>query len=260
MDNDNNGNIIVCVSGGLSSFFCADWALKKYPKDKIILYFNDTKWEHPDLYRFLSDIQNYLNHPIIFDTDGRDPEQLFYDHHALANNRMPFCSRALKAERLQQFYKDGDTLIFGIGLTESHRANRLIGRYQVCSVKLDKYRKLEFPLISQNISSKIINNFMKTTGIRIPLLYKLGFSHNNCSGGCVRQGISQWRLLLRKLPEVYRERERVETEFNNVFGTEYSFMKHLSLKELREQPEQLYFSDDNNDQLGECIGICDLMN
>ena len=110
------GRVIATISGGKASAWCANWALKTYRKEDVLLYFNDTKWEHPDLYRFLNDLSEYLNHPIFFDSDGRTPEELFYDHRALANNRMPFCSSTLKAERLQKYYQDGDTLVFGLGV------------------------------------------------------------------------------------------------------------------------------------------------
>ncbi len=88
---------IVTLSGGKASAWCADWAFKHYEKKDVILYFNDTKWEHEDLYRFLDDLSNHFDHPITRDSDGRTPEQLFYDNNYLANNLAPFCSRILKA-------------------------------------------------------------------------------------------------------------------------------------------------------------------
>jgi len=109
--------VIVALSGGKASAWCANWAFQNYDKKDIVLYFNDTKWEHVDLYRFLDDLSKYFDHPILYDSDGRNPEQLFNDQHAIANNRMPFCSRVLKAERLHNFYNDGDAIIFGIGET-----------------------------------------------------------------------------------------------------------------------------------------------
>ncbi len=175
-------SIIVALSGGKASAWCAGWAFRNYQKDDIILYFNDTKWEHEDLYRFLND----LSQP--FDNDGRNPEELFYDRHALANNRMPFCSRELKAERLQRFYRDSDTLVFGIGASESHRAVRIASVYDGVSKKTGKRVTLRFPLVSEKVTKKQIDDFLADAGIREPLLYSLGFSHNNCSGGCVRTG------------------------------------------------------------------------
>tara|TARA_S200002703_G_C3727342_1_gene223495 strand:+ start:49 stop:834 length:786 start_codon:yes stop_codon:yes gene_type:complete len=259
--------IIVALSGGKASAYCADWALKNYPKENVLLYFNDTKWEHPDLYRFLNDLNKYFNKEIFYDSDGRSPEELFYDNRALASNMMPFCSRILKAERLQKFYKDGDTLVFGIGLKEKIRANRLVGVYQKVAVKTKKNVKLKFPLVSENVTDKKVNEFIKQTKIEEPLLYKLGFTHNNCSGGCVRAGKKQWKLLYEKLPEVYKERERVEKEVRLFLNKDIHYLKDETLEHFRHRIEtgQLsnYYKDNNQmdllEEVPECIGVCETL-
>lgn len=103
------------------------------------------------------------------------------------------------------------------------------------------------------------------------------------SGGCVRAGERQWVSLLNKYPEVYAERERVETEFtvwNNkrrlekdadkmkkgikikkpYKSREYHFMKEISLKTLREKVEQgIDFEFTEDEWQGECVGICGRM-
>jgi 3'-phosphoadenosine 5'-phosphosulfate sulfotransferase (PAPS reductase)/FAD synthetase len=252
-------SVIVAISGGKASAWCADWALKNYPKDDVILYFNDTKWEHPDLYRFLNDLSVYFNHPITFDSDGRSPEQLFYSHRTLANNRMPFCSEILKARRLQKFYKDGDTIIFGIGEDEPHRAHRIVGVYQAVASKRNEYPKLVFPLIIEKVTSRDIDSFLVDTRIEEPLLYKLGFSHNNCSGGCVRAGKKHWKLLYEKLPEVYAERERVEREVREYLGKDIHFFKDETLESFRGRIDRGELSSHYDDEpMKECVGICHL--
>lgn len=250
--------VIVTVSGGLASAWCADWALKNYPKEDVVLYFNDTKWEHPDLYRFLDDLSKYLDHPIISDSDGRTPDQLFRDNNALANNRMPFCSRILKAERLQKYYKDGDVLLFGINSYEPQRAQRLIGVYQMVAVKRRAYPKLRFPLIENNISDTELVAFFIEAGIEIPELYKLGFAHNNCAGGCVRAGKRSWKLLLEKLPEVYSAREAIEEELRNKTGKDIHFFKDETLKAFRVRCENGELSSHYYKPIKhtECFGIC----
>lgn len=249
--------VIVALSGGKASAWCADWALKNYSKDQVVLYFNDTKWEHEDLYRFLDDLSSYWGHPILFDSDGRSPEQLFYDNNALANNRMPFCSRILKAERLQKFYTDGDTLVFGIGASERHRANRLIAVYESVATKTGRWPKLTFPLIGQSVTSREIDEWLHDIGIQEPLLYRLGFAHNNCSGGCVRAGKKHWKLLLEKLPEVYAERERVERQFREYVDKDVHFLRDETLESFRRRMErQLPLFDDDDDKETDCIGIC----
>lgn len=255
-------SVIVALSGGKSSAWCAHWALQNYPKDEVVLYFNDTKWEHPDLYRFLIDLEQHFDHNITRDSDGRSVEQLFYDKHALANNRMPFCSRILKAERLQKFYRNGDTLIFGIGKDELHRAHRLVGAYQIIAVKDNKYPKIEFPLILQNTTTDQVDTFLRSAGIEEPLLYKLGFTHNNCSGGCVRAGKKQWKLLYEKLPDVYADRERVEREMREYTHKDISFFKYETLEEFRgriNRGELSSYYDDDDPVEQECIGICNLL-
>lgn len=258
-------NRVICtVSGGLSSAYCAWWTLQNYPKNRVVLYFNDTKWEHKDLYRFLDELEQFLQHPITYDVDGRNPEQLFYDEKALANNRMPFCSRILKAERLQNFYQEGDVLVFGFSLLERKRAYRLVQVYQKIAAKYNIWpSKLVFPLIENQIPSTEVVKFFKNTGIKAPELYELGFQHNNCSGGCVRQGIGQWVHLYKTLPEIYAERERVEESFRAKTGKDVHFLKQYTLKNLRhlieeDSPLVRKFLADFDTELGtECVGICE---
>jgi 3'-phosphoadenosine 5'-phosphosulfate sulfotransferase (PAPS reductase)/FAD synthetase len=232
------GKMNICtLSGGKASAYCADLSIKKYGKENIILYFNDTKWEHPDLYRFLKELSLYWGIPITEDSDGRSPEQIFEDNHALANNRMPFCSRILKAERLQKYYKNGDNIIFGIGIEEKHRAERLIAAYQKVAVKTNRWATLEFPLIANKVSSIEVSEWLNATGIKVPELYRLGFEHNNCNGGCVRAGKKHWAHLLSVLPEVYKDREQVEESFRKRYGKDVHFFKDETLKHYRERIE-----------------------
>lgn len=67
-------SIIVALSGGKASAWCANYVLTHYAKEEVVLYFNDTRWEHKDLYRFLDDLSIYFDHPIVFDSDGRSPK------------------------------------------------------------------------------------------------------------------------------------------------------------------------------------------
>lgn len=250
--------MIVCLSGGKASAWCADWAFRHHSTKDIILYFNDTKWEHPDLYRFLKDISEYYEHPIHYDSDGRSPEDLFYDNSALANNRMPFCSRILKAERLQAFYEHDDVIVFGIGAGERHRAIRITEVYAQVAEERNKWPKLRFPLIAHDVKQEDLDRFLRRINVEEPLLYRLGFTHNNCSGGCVRAGKKQWKLLYEKLPEVYAERERVEEDLRAYLEKDIHFLKDETLKDFRGRIERKELSSyyDDEPEVSECIGIC----
>jgi hypothetical protein len=244
---------IVCISGGVASAYVAWWAKNNIEKE-VIYYFNDTHWEHKDLYRFLDDVEKTLNIKIFHHDDGRTPEQVFYDSRMLGSNRTPLCSRILKAEMLQKFVNPGDTLYFGIDPGEIHRAARIAPIYQRfgCEAK--------FPLIDNLITREDMFKKMEELNIEIPQMYKDGFTHNNCSGGCVRAGKKQWVALYGKYPEVYAERERMECEFSEHIGKPYTILKDMSLKELREAIEsQMDFDFGDDEWQGECMGSCGKM-
>ncbi len=255
MDLPLESRTIVALSGGKASAYVADYAVRNY--QNVILYFNDTLWEHKDLYRFLDDLSKYLNTEILRDSDGRDVAQVCRDNKMLANNRVPFCSRILKAERLQSFAQHGDSILFGIGPEEKHRADRILGVYQRLFVKTGKAVRVGFPLIKNNVSSADVDEWLRSTGIKEPEMYRLGFTHNNCSGGCVRQGLKQWMHLLDTLPDVYEERAALEREMSAKLGKRVTFAKNVSLDELRERVKSKSKIDLTDDvEVTDCIGIC----
>jgi len=240
---------IVAYSGGVASAYVAKIVLEE--NKEAIIYFNDTKWEHPDLYRFNSDIEKHLRCKIYIDSDGRNPEEVFFDQHMLGNNRAPICSRVLKANRLQKFAVAGDIVYFGITEDEIHRAGRIRAVYTPKGIDS------RFPLIEQHITKKEIFDYWVNSGIEIPYMYKVGFEHNNCSGGCVRAGKKSWTRLLETDPATYEKRSDVERRFNMQFNSHYSFIKGCTLDELKDQvknKKQLVFDDDGWE--GECVGIC----
>ncbi len=245
---------IICLSGGLASAWVAYWA-RNLPD--VVYYFNDTKWEHPDLYRFLDDLERVLGISITRDSDGRSPEEVFYDERHLANNRVPLCSKILKAQRLQQFVQPGDICHFGIDETEAHRAIRIKEVYAPLGVEC------RFPLIETGTTKAQVRGLiLGDLAIVEPELYRMGFTHNNCGGGCVRAGRRQWALLLEKQPATFAERERVESDLAVYLGRRATYMKDESLTELRERIQaqgMMDFGDEDRTST-ECIGICTLEN
>lgn len=258
----NMSRVIVALSGGMASAWCAHWALETWGKEQVVLYFNDTKWEDADLYRFLDDLEDHFGVKIVKDSDGRNPEEVFNDQHLMGNSRIAICSRVLKAERLQKYYGDGDILVFGIDKSEEHRAVRITQVYADVSVKRKKKCQVFFPLIDQGIEKWQVRDWLKSTGIRQPRLYDMGFAHNNCAGGCVRAGKKHWNHLLKNLPEVFAERERMETEFRFSYPNA-TILKDETLEQFRNRMEEkdvqpeLWTEEDK--AVVECVGICDVL-
>lgn len=243
---------IITVSGGLTSAYVAKITLEKQPDAELV--FTDTGWEHEDLFRFLTDLERLFDKKITYLRHDKyyNPEALFYGKKILGSNRVPICSRVLKVEVLQNYikekYNNECILYFGIDYSEKHRAERIKFQYDKIGVET------RFPLVESRdfFIRDRIEKWLAENSIEIPYLYKAGYLHNNCSGGCVRAGKKSWLHLLKNSPEIYRERERVESEFK---GGKYTFMKDISLRELRENQEKYCNLFEPDDMPCQCFEV-----
>ena len=182
-------------SGGICSFL----AMTRVKPD--VLLFSDTGEEDPDLHRFNADASAYLNVPLITVSAGFTFDEMIERNHALPSNRMPFCSRELKtipAKKWLSEHKDATRLVFGIDWTETHRVPRvekLWPGFEILCPMTARPLLMKFMMIEE----------CRNLGIEPPGLYASGFQHNNCGGGCVRQGHSGWRHLHRMRPETFNK-------------------------------------------------------
>ncbi|WP_417897778.1 phosphoadenosine phosphosulfate reductase family protein [Bacillus haimaensis] len=224
---------IVMFSGGAASAYVAHYIVQKYGKENCILFFTDTLWEDIDNYRFMEEVAEYIGIEITYRTDGRTPEEVFYDVRFLGNSRMAKCSEELKVrqtliylEELRDVYKMEPILYFGIGPHEQHRAINLQNFYEHNPIEPIATR---FPMIetfkADLDAKKIIRDEWK---IPLPRMYGLGFSHANCAGRCVRGGLGHYALLYKVWPNQYLEQEDMEQRFREKFDKDVSILKRNS--------------------------------
>ncbi|MGM0807600.1 MAG: phosphoadenosine phosphosulfate reductase family protein [Bacillota bacterium] len=234
-------NHIIFFSGGKSSFSVADYVKENYPNDNILLYFTDTLWENDDLYRFIYQAADKLQLPMLTHAYGLNPIQLMFEKKLVFNSRLGDCSKILKMKvardylrkgivpkiekwRNKQFLKDEDfitdaTLYFGIGFEEMHREGPIRKNWKPFEVSM--------PLIDN-----VINNdeILKKHNLRQPILYDLGFSHNNCNARCVKAGQGHYKRLKEKMPDVYRE--ILEQEYRmSYYVSAYRYITNTDLPE-----------------------------
>ena len=74
--------IVVGYSGGVTSAWCLDWALRTYPRNEVVALFHDTKREDADTYRYLREMAVALAVPITERSDGRSVEEVEDDEGA----------------------------------------------------------------------------------------------------------------------------------------------------------------------------------
>lgn len=217
--------IIVGFSGGVTSAWCAGWALGKYPKEDLVFLFHDTREEHPDTYRFLREMAAALDVPITERSDGRSVTEVMNDEGAIANNRMAFCSRILKANQRDRFFKElrtaGDpdiTNVLGFSRMEVERVQRASAR-----ADRDGY-KVRFPCIEEAVTKQQCANWCLSLGVRPSRMYEWS-DHANCIG-CVRGGKAYWLAVAKNEPEVFAQRVAMEKEFG------HTILKDTTLERL----------------------------
>lgn len=234
---------IVFESGGIGSFMTTKRVIAKHGKENVIRLFTDTLIEDEDLYRFQKDATEYFGIPITYIADGRTPWQVFKDVRWLGNSRLAQCSHLLKQKPAEKWIKenfnpDECILYLGIDWSEEHRTK--------APTKNWAPYKVEFPMCEPPyLYKQDMLDELKKTGIEVPKLYKLNYSHNNCGGRCVRGGQGHWVHLLETMPERFHEVEAFEKDMQDFLEKDVTILKrtvdkeqgNLSLQKLREEYE-----------------------
>ena len=206
--------VIVGFSGGVTSAWAACWALRTFPKEEVVWLFHDTKEEDADTYRFIREFSEKFGHPITEQSDGRSVTEVFEDEGAIANNRMAFCSRILKANQRDLFMLDqrqrGATEIINVlGFTglEWQRIQRAAMRAEQAGYAA------RFPLVEEKITKQEAADFCIALGVRPPEMYRWS-EHANCVG-CIRGGKAYWLKVKENRPDVFAQRVALEEQYGH---------------------------------------------
>jgi len=206
--------VVVGFSGGVTSAWCAGWALRTYPRGEVVLLWHDTKEEHPDTYRFIGEMAAALGMPITERSDGRSVTEVFRDEGFLGNNQNAMCSRILKREQGQRHLRElqgqgfSVVKVMGFSAREPDRVQRAwseasIGGYDV-----------RFPMIETGTTKQDAATWCSCTmGVRPSAMYEWA-EHANCVG-CVKGGRAYWLAVHEHEPDVFEQRARLEDEFGH---------------------------------------------
>lgn len=215
---------VVMFSGGIGSWMAAKRVASQYGTEGLTLLFTDTKMEDRDLYRFIGEAAANVGAPLVKIADGRTPWEVFRDERFIGNSRIDPCSKILKrqlADRwLAEHYDPAETTVYvGIDWSEEHRFTRLRARKEA------QGWRYEAPLCDPPyVTKRIMLEDLEAEGIRVPRLYRLGFSHNNCGGFCIKAGHGHFANLLKQLPGVYDHHEKNEQAIREFLGRDVSVL------------------------------------
>jgi hypothetical protein len=229
--------IVVGFSGGVTSAWCAGWALRTYPREEIALLFHDTKEEHPDTYRFIREMAAALDMPVTERSDGRSVTELFRDEGFLGNNQNTMCSRVLKAEQGTRYLRE----LRAAGVTEVVKVFGYSAREWQRVQRTTMYATREgwtarFPVAEQGIEKQACADYCIALGVRPSAMYE-HFEHANCRG-CFKGGLAYWMAVREHDPEAFAQRSALESEFGDNSILRGGGREHYLLRDLPARPKR----------------------
>lgn len=187
-------------SGGITSAVACRLAIEKY--DNVRLIYIETGSHHPDTIRFKEDCENWYGQKIETLQNSK------YDNHIDVILKSKYvngaagarCTKELKKDVRFKFEKENKIAAqvwgYEFEASEINRAIRTQEQYP--------YTNPLFPLIENKLSKNECAGILAGAGIKIPMMYKLGYNNNNCIG-CVKGGAGYWNKIRVDFPEIFKQ-------------------------------------------------------
>jgi 3'-phosphoadenosine 5'-phosphosulfate sulfotransferase (PAPS reductase)/FAD synthetase len=172
--------------------------------------------EHEDNLRFLDDFTRVVGIPVKIITNDKysgSIHEVFIKRGYIKGRFGAPCTVHLKKDMRRSYQKPDDIQVFGYTTEEQDRADRF----------LDANNDVHefFPLIDNQITKRDCYKLLNTLGIELPVMYKLGYSNNNCIG-CVKGGMGYWNQIRRDFPAQFDRMAKVERLLNHAVNKDKS--------------------------------------
>ena len=201
--------VISWFSCGAASAVASKLTIKKYGHNDVHIVYCDTlSSEHPDNIRFLNDIKNWLNHDIelIKSEEFNDIDEVFTKTRYMSGINGARCTIEMKKKPRYEYQNPGDIHIFGLTSDEEKR----IERFKNNNPNL----KIDFILSHNNITKNECYKILRESGIKLPVMYSLGFNNNNCIGCVKSTSAKYWNRVRRYFPEIFNKRCQQSRDIN----------------------------------------------
>ena len=214
---------IVQFSNGAGSAWVAWWVLQNFPKEDVILLNHDPGAEHKDSKRFQRQVSKFLDHPITEASHDKTLWELIEEQACLPSSFIPWCTRLLKSEPAEKFYKSLDeefVMYNGFGKNEWRRVQKATARAE------SEGRKVRSPLFELGMTGEdakdVIRNEWKIC-LPEPYMY---LQHNNCIP-CFKAGQGHFKAVAKQYPKEYEKACQMEEL------TGHTVFKNTTLRKLQ---------------------------
>lgn len=198
--------IIAWFSCGATSAVACKIALQMF--DDVRIVYIETGSGHPDNARFISDCERWYGQKIEVLRNGNYQcvDDVLLRKHYINGPYGAACTLLLKKQvryKLEDELQEWDGQVWGFDYCkrEVNRAIRFKQQYP--------HTKPLFPLIERRVTKSDALAMLLKAGIELPMMYRLGYSNNNCIG-CVKGGIGYWNMIRRDFPDRFRRMAEIE--------------------------------------------------
>jgi hypothetical protein len=198
------------VFGGAGSAVAAMRCIEWYGAERVTLVNADTGCESSGNYSLVDALERACGVEIVRLAQGGDIWDVFDTHGFMRQGGACKASVELKQKPLDNFTRSvflPHEVLIAVGLSweEPERQRRL-------AKKLEPYQVF-YPLnASPQLTECAIVAELDRYGLPESMAYNLGYTHDNCKGGCILAGQAQWAGLLSDDPDHFaycEQRERV---------------------------------------------------
>lgn len=189
---------VVCwFSCGAASAVATKLAIAGHPQRDIVIARCIVREEHPDNDRFAADCEKWFGQPILNlineEFDGSVMKVIEKRKYISGIAGAP-CTQLLKKQVREKFQRTDDIHIFGYCSEEQDRYDRFIDANNIAC---------EAPLIDRGLSHADALGMVQNAGIELPVMYRLGYQHNNCQGCVKSTGQGYWNKIRVDFPDKF---------------------------------------------------------
>jgi 3'-phosphoadenosine 5'-phosphosulfate sulfotransferase (PAPS reductase)/FAD synthetase len=184
---------IVCwFSCGAASAVATKLAIEENKRGKnlpLVVVRSWIKEEHPDNDRFAADCEKWFGVPILTLKNEKysgSIMEVFASQRFIKGPHGAPCTKLLKKEVTNGFLQYGDLQVWGFSVEEQERLDRIIDAnadFRIWPI-----------LIEKGLAHADTLAIIQRAGIELPVMYKMGYTHNNCIG-CVKAGNGYWNKI-----------------------------------------------------------------
>lgn len=189
--------VVAWFSHGAASAIATKIALSQHGADVVIACI-DVGSEHEDNPRFRADCERWYGHPITVLKSEKyvDTWDVWERERFLVGPMGAKCTAELKKKVRHAFERTDDLHTWGYTADprDAKRACRFIDQ----NPGVDTW----MPLVELGLTKGDCLALVERAGIRLPAMYELGYSNNNCVG-CVKGGMGYWNKVRVDFPEIF---------------------------------------------------------